>query len=162
MSSFQSLSRSSRSRSRQGCRAYDVGVTKGERKIRGESDERGCTEEKAKQKHLSQTYLNIRALKRTHHFNHNRYNLLVNMISLCCTQNLVLARITCFSPELTLARQSSFRILRSPFVTSYVIHSTALLWTRPAWATTGHYVYTFLRINIFLKLTHRFTSEVLY
>ncbi len=38
-------------------RAYDIDVVKGECKIRGESDKRGCTEEKAT--HLSQTYLNI-------------------------------------------------------------------------------------------------------
>ncbi len=124
MSSFQSLSRSSRSRSRQGCRAYDVGVAKGGCKIRGESDECGCTEEKAKQKHLSQTYLNIRALKQMHHFNHNIYNLLVNMISLCCTQNLVLARLHA-SPRSLLSRDS---LLSGSYVRLSLHHMS---YTRP-------------------------------
>ncbi len=46
MCSFRSLKQA---RSQQGGQAYGVGVMKGGRKIREESDERGCTEEKAKQ-----------------------------------------------------------------------------------------------------------------
>ncbi len=92
------------------------------------------------------------------------YNLLVHMVFPVLYTKLGSREITRFSPELTLARQqSSFPILRSPFVTptSYArlpCHERTCLRDRKLHIS----VYKVLRIDIFLKLTHRFASEVLY